>query len=443
MSRDSNILVSVFLGATESRNLEFKEGFGWESQKSIKLRDELIKAILAMGNTPGGGRIILGIRCDTKKKEIYPEGFSEKDAKSFIKNEEHIKKAVHGYCQRPVDFSIQVESYPKNNQSKFVIIQVQEFSKWPTVTTKPSKTKEENKKTPVIEHHAIYTRSKLAQWSSIKAGPQEIEDIIEIAVKKYNTHVQSLGYTKSKLANRELRNWLSNHQAQASKGLKSLGIQAHMEVQAKPLSVGLDFKKIDLKNAARESTIPTFGWPIGVFLGNREEYAPKIDLDGIHAEIPIKKHQLDGSSTYDYWAIHTSGAFYLLKSLFEDTRDPEQIFFNTRIVRITEVFMYLKNLYGRFDVPVNSEVEITIKHSGLEGRVLGSSSPNRLLLRSYKTNTDEVPVTIQTSLTEIDSNIVDLVEKFTKPLFEQFDAFEPNRQVLEEIVVSYLNGKVV
>lgn len=281
-------------------------------------------------------------------------------------------------------------------------------------------------------------------WSLVKKKSLQKElkttppDILEIRDKAKN----QLEFIR-KASGQSFKQWFDSHKATAIKGLQSLGINTYMEVQVDPLNITLDLTKMTLRNVARNSTISTFGWPIGAVLENREEFAPRVDLNGIYAEILIEKSRLDESSSYDYWAIHSKGSFYLRKSLFEDTRKPGYIFFNTRIVRITEVLMYIKNLYSGFNVPINSEFEITIKHGGLKGRILSSSSPNRMLFREYKTDTNDVPTTIQTSLSEIDSNIIDLVEKFTKPLFEQFSFFELDRKVLEEIVVNYLNGKVV
>lgn len=442
MNNDSNIITSVLSGASENRRLEFKEGFNWESQTSAKLRDELIKAIIAMSNTPGGGSIVLGIRTDTKKKKIYPEGFSKKDVESFTKNEEQVKTVVHGFCQRPINIEFQIESHPEDKNKLFLVIQVSEFEKWPTVTVKHSKTKENNDKSPVIEHHAIYTRSKLAQWSSIKAGHQEIEDIVEIAVKKYDKHVRSLGYTKVKPREDEITKWFGRHHDIAIQGLTKKDIKAYLEIKVKFLEPDLEFKKVELRDAARESTIPTFGWPIAVFLDNREDFRPAVEADGIKAEIGIERHSLDGSKTYDYWSIHTSGAFFTLKSLFEDLRDPQIISFNTRIVRITELFMYLKNLYLNLGVDEKKELEVTILHGGIKGRRLGTLSQNRFMLGTYTTSEDLVSTTIQTSIHEFRDNPGNVVEKITEPLFETFDFHRVDRTILDQIVNDYLNGKV-
>lgn len=253
--------------------------------------------------------------------------------------------------------------------------------------------------------------------------------------------------SKDKKQIKMLSNWFISNKTKASKQLKDLGIKTFMEVEIKIPSLDLDIAKKILKDGARNSTIRTFGWPIGIFFDNRSEFTPRPDPDGIHAEIAIKeKDQMDPEKkriTYDYWAIHSSGAFYLLKSLFEGERRPNQIFFNTRIVRITEVFMYIKNLYLFFEIPSNTEIEVMIKHGGLKGKILGSSSQGRSLFGNYKIDTDEVSTIIKTTLDEIESDLVNVVEQFTKPLFEQFEFFELERKVLEDIVVNYLNGKVV
>jgi hypothetical protein len=444
MNNESSILSSIFLGATEERQLEFKEGFNWEEQTSAKLRDELIKAVLAMGNTPGGGTIILGIRTDTKKKKIYPEGFVLKDCDSFIKNQEQIKTVIHGYCQRPLDFDIKIELHPDDETKGFVIFQVKEFVKWPIVTIKPSTTKEDNGKNNVIENHAIYTRSKLAQWSSIKAGPQEIEDIVETAVKKYDIHIKSLGYTRATPKDKEIDVWFSNNRLQALKGLQTMQIKTYMEVQAKFIDPDAEFKKIELREAASKSTVPTFGWPIAVFLENttQSELKPVVDTNGIKAELAISKHPFDDDKTFDYWAIHTSGAFFILKSIFEDLRDPTIISFNTRIIRITEVFMYLKNLYSNLAIGSNKQLQVIIRHGGIKGRSLGTLAQNRFMLGTYFAGQDEVS---STNIVTIDDFIKDpggVVEKFTEPLFEAFDFYKIDRKILDQIVLDYLQGKV-
>ena len=105
--------------------------------------------------------------------------------------------------------------------------------------------------------------------------------------------------------------------------------------------------------------------------------------------------------------------------------------------------MYIKNLYSGFKIPMNSQIQVTIRYGGLKWRILSAASSNRSLFSENKIETDGVSTTILTTLDEIDTNMPDVVEQFTKPLFEQFGFFELERPVLENIVSNYLNGKVV
>lgn len=282
-------------------------------------------------------------------------------------------------------------------------------------------------------------------WSLVKRKSQSEDTKITQTIKDKITKKEWMVLPRpSRYQNKELDRWLNTNINTAVSGLDRIKINASMEVMARVLNSRLNIASSQLQDNSRDSEIHTFGWPIAVSLDNREEFRPRPDACGIHAEVSIER-ALSGETTYDYWAINKNGAFYLLKSIFEDMRKPGHIFFDTRIIRITETFMYLRNLYSKFNLDIDADLEITIKHSGLKDRVLSSASPHRMLFDQYKSYTNEVVTTISTTLRGMnkDTIIVDLVEAITKPLFEQFDFFKPERRILEEIVTNYLKGKVV
>lgn len=229
--------------------------------------------------------------------------------------------------------------------------------------------------------------------------------------------------------------WIKSHQAVALSSLKQSGKSGFMEVRMNVPGLNLNIPQGELLKIAEQATINTFGWPIGVVL-DREEYRPRPRTDGIVAN-------LDTSDHYDYWTIRKDGAFYLLKSLFEDARKPGHIFFNTRIVRITETLLYAVRLYTGLKVSQNSRIVIGIRHGGLKDRQLTSSSAARELDFERKSSEDEVYTEIDTMIEQLESKLVDYVEEFTKPLFVLFDYFELNRSVLEDIVNKFVEGKVV
>ena len=45
----------------EIRNIEFKQPFKWSDDKSIWLRERVIKGILGFSNTKDGGNIVIGV----------------------------------------------------------------------------------------------------------------------------------------------------------------------------------------------------------------------------------------------------------------------------------------------------------------------------------------------------------------------------------------------
>lgn len=197
-----------------------------------------------------------------------------------------------------------------------------------------------------------------------------------------------------------------------------------------------DFSQGDLNEAARASTISTFGWPIGVYLGNRDDSRPRPRADGIAAEISI-------GSSYDYWAIKKSGDFYSLSSLFEDKRRPGHIFFNTRIVRAAEALLYCARLLSRLGVDPSSTLAFAIRYGGLRDRRLSSSNPDRSLSLEDSTCTeDQVEAIVETTVGQIESNLVSLVKGLTRPLFVLFDFFELSDAVYEDIVDRFVSGEV-
>lgn len=224
-------------------------------------------------------------------------------------------------------------------------------------------------------------------------------------------------------------------------GLISLGLVAHMELRF-GLHDGINKSQIELLNAVRKSEIHTFGWPIGVTIENRDEDKPRPYGDGIRAEISIKEHSLSGRQSYDYWAARKTGDFFLLQSLFEDMRVKNQIFFNTRIVRVTEALLFASNLYINLGVPPDARLSIRVTHRGLAGRSLTSSSPNRHIFSPKITREAQSETEIVVVLGTIRETLVDDVRRIAEPLFMLFDFEEFQPQIYNDIVRRFEQGNV-
>ena len=143
--------------------------------------------------------------------------------------------------------------------------------------------------------------------------------------------------------------WFTKNSATGAKGLRDLKLNGSMELRF-ALHDPIAKSQIELLNAVRRSEIKTFGWPIGVLLENREEFKPRPIADGIVAEVAITQGLMSDRPSYDLWSLRSSGDFYLLQSLFEDQRSESKLFFDSRVVRVTESLMFCANLYENLGV---------------------------------------------------------------------------------------------
>jgi hypothetical protein len=204
------------------------------------------------------------------------------------------------------------------------------------------------------------------------------------------------------------------------------------------LHTGLNKTQIELLNAVRASEIKTFGWPIGVLLESRDEYKPRPFGDGIRAEISIKD---DDEASYDYWAVRKSGDFYLLQSFFEDKRAKNALFFNTRIVRVTEALLFASRLYATLGATPDAKISARFTHTGLAGRVLKSASGNRSL--STQPTSQEAVSETETVIVlgDIHTALVDEVRRVCEPMFMLYDFLELSPTVYEDIVRRFEAGE--
>lgn len=229
--------------------------------------------------------------------------------------------------------------------------------------------------------------------------------------------------------------WIQKHRAKAKEGFKRTNNKGAMEVRFSLAPPKLSKTQTELSEAAQVSQIHTFGWPIGVILNNVPESRPHPTTEGIVAEI--------FADSYDYWTIKKTGDFYSLISLFEDRRaSQENIFFETRIVRITEAILYCARLYSKLGVDRSQNIYFTIRYTGIKNRILISGNPDRWVRGEYKSIEDEVEESIVFTLQKVESDLVELVKTIARSLFVIFDFFELSDRVYEDIVEKFTKGQL-
>jgi hypothetical protein len=230
--------------------------------------------------------------------------------------------------------------------------------------------------------------------------------------------------------------WFRKHQSAAMSDVQHRG--AFMEVAFGVSTHTVKSEYRALLNVAERSAIHTFGWPIGVVL-HVPDSKPTADADGIVARIASRFSTYE---CFDYWALRLNGDFYLAQNLFENDRDPNAIFFNTRMVRTAEALLYCRNLYNNLGVDNGAAVQFRIRHSGIKGRNLLSSNPNRMMWpldRKASADSSECAVEFEHPLT--DRGIVEKTRELLNPLFVLFDFFEPAESLYQDVVGNFIQGR--
>jgi len=233
--------------------------------------------------------------------------------------------------------------------------------------------------------------------------------------------------------------WFGEEEKGARQAFQEFGGSASMELRF-GLHSPVSKSQLELLSAVRASAIQTFGWPIGITLENREEYRPKPFAGGIRTTVSIAEGEM-GRRSFDHWACRENGDFYLLKTLFEDLRRKNEIFFNTRIVRVAESLLFASNLYQHLGVPLDVKLSARVSHDGFQGRALSSSNPNRHIFPAIASD-GRSAAEVVTTVAGLRDDLPDHVIQVLGPLFMLFDFKAFHRVVYEEIIERFRNGKV-
>jgi hypothetical protein len=274
----------------------------------------------------------------------------------------------------------------------------------------------------------------LAGYDILPWHPDKVDSFREELEKRIRRRLAVIRPSESARVSLWDEAWIEMQRRTATAGLASLGRSGFMEVRTAVYPPKLMRNQAELSDAARASMIRTFGWPIAVYLDG-DDGRPRPRADGIVAEIA-----LGPKKSYDYWAIRRNADFYFLGSLFEDERRPGEVFFNTRIVRVTETLLYLIRLYSKLGLDRSGKIAVVIRHGGLKGRVLTAVGERHVY--PQKTDEDQIDTGLDATLDELEASLVPFVSRLLAPLFLVFDFTQFEPAVYEDIVGRFVKGEV-
>lgn len=195
------------------------------------------------------------------------------------------------------------------------------------------------------------------------------------------------------------------------------------------------------------------GWPffVDLWTPRRPEFKPQI-IDGIWEAKLIKSGDDFSEGGVDHWRVDAKrGLFYAARALEDDTSSGspmpgKTLEFGLAILRTAEILAIAVRFAGFLcegKCDANAKLSMTIKWTGLQGRVLSSwANPGRHLSDNYECHADTATKTVEVPLTSTHDQIVLFTQEIIDELFLQFDGWSCSSVVVEDLVGKLLNRKL-
>jgi hypothetical protein len=174
------------------------------------------------------------------------------------------------------------------------------------------------------------------------------------------------------------------------------------------------------------------GWPVWLWLPNRQEMQPKPVGNVIECWLTDTRDDAHA----DFWRADPRGRMFLLRGYQEDSssRIERGAYFDLTLPvwRTGECLLHASRLAARLGADT---VDFSMTWTGLQGRELGTAlSQLRYIAPGRICATQEVRTSVQVDAGTIDDALPEIVSNLVAPLYEHFDFFEPpNELYVEEL----------
>lgn len=179
---------------------------------------------------------------------------------------------------------------------------------------------------------------------------------------------------------------------------------------------------------------------------NRTEWAPYPFDDLIEAWVGREIHEdraFRDAAHSDFWRASQDGHLYTSRGYGEDGLDQYEpgtvLDITLPVWRVGEAVLFAHRLSETFD---NVDgLAIRCKYTGLRGRRLESVTGRRILHIDRICQTDEIILTAEVSVSQVQDNLVEVMHQLLAPLYERFNFFSLPLSLVEEELERMRSGR--
>jgi len=416
----------------ESLSVEYKS---WLNLEENAGKANLAKAAIAIANE-GGGIIILGMREDVSNGGLLASLSRPTSIPRY--HPDDVNAAIARFCEPVFHCDVAFVSSPVTGY-EHVFVMVPGGSKVPIMSKRGCDN--------VISQQRCYVRKPgpkseealtAQEWNAVlerclQARRESMLDAIRVILQGHSAPlakdavVDKLAAFSSEAQKRWLE-LVSSISPETPAKLNHGRYEVYFEIVDVPPCASLSDLRQRMSQAGQ---IKHTGWGPFVDLG-REPIAPQ-PVDG-NIEAWMGYEDFGTPAFSDFWRAHPSGLFCLIRGFDEDGTDeyvPGRAFeLANPIRRIGEPLLYMARLARLFGG--DPDILVECRYYGLANRTLTSGRGRTPLSFDRVCRDNFAVLSTRASPSQIDDNLVEIVQSLLKPLYEKFAFFEIAPQIVAQ-----------
>ncbi len=204
-------------------------------------------------------------------------------------------------------------------------------------------------------------------------------------------------------------------------------------------------------NTFLDQEIPKYsGWPPFTYL-HRDPVRPQAQGNSITAylgRLREEEQPIHRADHCDFWRVTRDGQGFMLRPMQEDRAGypgqvypmPEGPFFDwvLPVYRMTEVLKFIETLGTHFSEE-DARFELMVTYYNTNGRKLEQAGMRYNLMEGAVCHVDQLESRISAPVSDISTNLEELIFSLLIPIYEQFEFTELPRQLITNVVADVLS----